>query len=107
MSTDFKSFPSLTGEEFLETCHHLDKRYCQAELGAQRLRWKLRLRTVMKQEFVLNDIPNTYVQITKVLETPDSSLDLDLSGLTLSEDDRALAADQGLMDLEESDQVVS
>lgn len=105
MSTDIRRFPSLSAEEFIETCHHLDRRYCQAELGALRLHWKLRLCTVMLPEFVLNDIPNTYVQITRVLEAP-KELDLDLSSLSLSEEEQSLVADQGLMDLEESDQVL-
>lgn len=103
---DIAHFPSLTGEDFLETCHHLDRRYCQAELGALRMRWKLRLRIVLRPEFVLNDIPNTYVQITRVLEAPpDSDLAIDFASLSLSPDEHALVADQELMDLEASDEV--
>jgi ubiquitin-like-conjugating enzyme ATG10 len=101
---DIAHFPSLTGEEFLETCHHLDRRYCQAELGALRMRWKLRLRTVLRPEFVLNDIPNTYVQVTRILEAPpDTNLEIDFASLSLSPDEQALVADQDLMELEASD----
>jgi ubiquitin-like-conjugating enzyme ATG10 len=103
---DIAHFPSLTGEEFLETCHHLDRRYCQAELGALRMRWKLRLRTVLRPEFVLNDIPNTYVQVTRILEAPpDTDLEIDFASLSLSPDEQALVADQDLMELEASDKV--
>lgn len=106
MPADFSSYPALRAEEFIEACHHLDRRYCQAELGALRMRWKLRLRTVMQPDFAIRGIPNTHVQITRVLQAP-KELDLDLSSLTLSEEEQALVADQKLMELESSDQVAN
>ncbi|KAK2072868.1 hypothetical protein P8C59_007197 [Phyllachora maydis] len=42
LSCDIKNYPFLTGDEFAEACHHLERRYCQATLGPVRKRWKLR-----------------------------------------------------------------
>lgn len=103
---DLVHFPSLSSEEFFSACHYFDMRYYQAELGSLSQHWKLRLRTVLRPEFALDGNPPTYVQITKVLEAPEE-VGIDLSSLSLSEDEQSLAADQELMDLEASDQVAS
>lgn len=67
-SSEFQNYPFLTGEEFAEACHHLDRRYCQATLGPVRRKWKLRTCNVLNTAFGLGPEYNTYVQIVRPLE---------------------------------------
>ncbi|KAK0657324.1 hypothetical protein B0T16DRAFT_316121 [Cercophora newfieldiana] len=67
-SSDFKNYPLLTGEEFAEICHHLDRRYCQATLGPLRRQWRLRVCTALNTSFSLGPEYNTYLQIVRPLE---------------------------------------
>ncbi|KAK4199144.1 hypothetical protein QBC40DRAFT_228659 [Triangularia verruculosa] len=67
-SSEFKKYPFLTGEEFAEACHHLDRRYCQATLGPVRRKWKLRTCTALNTAFGLDPEYSTYVQIVRPLE---------------------------------------
>ncbi len=68
LSSEFKNHPFLTGEEFTEVCHYLDRRYCQASLGPLRKQWKLRICTALNVAFALGPEYNTYIQITCPLE---------------------------------------
>ncbi|KAF4123430.1 ubiquitin-like-conjugating enzyme ATG10 [Geosmithia morbida] len=105
---DFASFPSLTGEEFEETCHHLDSRYRRATLGNLRSRWKLQLRTALSSNFSFFDMPRTYIEITRILDPDQQDLGLDFDALAISgkanTDDRWLAADDAMMEDEASDE---
>ncbi|VBB72143.1 Putative protein of unknown function [Podospora comata] len=67
-SSGFQNYPFLTGEEFAEACHHLDRRYCQATLGPVRRKWKLRTCNALNTAFGLGPEYNTYVQIVRPLE---------------------------------------
>uniref|UniRef100_A0A8H7TNX0 Ubiquitin-like-conjugating enzyme ATG10 n=1 Tax=Bionectria ochroleuca TaxID=29856 RepID=A0A8H7TNX0_BIOOC len=106
---EIANFPSLTGEEFLEACHHLDGAYCKAQLGSLRKRWKLRLRMAVQADFLFQDVPNSYIEITRPLDPED--LDIDLESLTISSGteergENMSGMDQEMMEIEESDQAV-
>ncbi|RDA96045.1 hypothetical protein CP533_5816 [Ophiocordyceps camponoti-saundersi (nom. inval.)] len=66
--TDIKHFPSLDRHEFSAACHHLERRYRQATLGALRSRWKLRLCTALDTIFSIDGTYATYAQIRRPLE---------------------------------------
>ncbi|KAK4451638.1 ubiquitin-like-conjugating enzyme ATG10 [Podospora aff. communis PSN243] len=68
LSSEFRNYPFLTGEEFAEVCHHLDRRYCQARLGPLRRQWKMRVCTALNTSFSLGPEYNTYLQIVRALE---------------------------------------
>lgn len=112
LSSEFRNYPLLTGEEFAEVCHHLESRYCQATLGPARRRWKLRVCSALNTTFSLGPEYSTYVQIIRPLEELD---DGDLSKIldNLSFDDRTdlaqpqpgTEADSEMMEAEEADQV--
>ncbi|KAK0632000.1 hypothetical protein B0T14DRAFT_18159 [Immersiella caudata] len=68
LSSEFRNYPFLTGEEFTEVCHHLDRRYCQAALGPLRRQWKMRVCTALNTSFSLGPEYNTYLQIVRPLE---------------------------------------
>jgi ubiquitin-like-conjugating enzyme ATG10 len=67
-SSEFRNYPFLTGEEFAEVCHHLDRRYCHATLGPLRRQWKMRVCTALNTSFSLGPEYNTYLQIVRPLE---------------------------------------
>ncbi|KKA26125.1 hypothetical protein TD95_004831 [Thielaviopsis punctulata] len=65
---DFRSFPSLSPEEFTECCHLFEALYCRASLGPLRRRWKL---TSVSALDVSGFGPGgyvTYIQISRPLE---------------------------------------
>jgi hypothetical protein len=74
-SSAFRNYPFLTGEEFAEACHHLDRRYCKATLGPLRRRWRLRVCRALNTGvagpggggFVLGPEYSTYLQIVRPL----------------------------------------
>ncbi|KAK4186454.1 hypothetical protein QBC35DRAFT_554057 [Podospora australis] len=68
LSAEFKNYPFLTGEEFAEACHYLDRKYCQATLGPVRRKWKLRACTALNTSFSLGPEYSTYIQIVRPLE---------------------------------------
>ncbi|KAK3897371.1 ubiquitin-like-conjugating enzyme ATG10 [Staphylotrichum tortipilum] len=69
LTSDFRSYPFLTGEEFAEVCHHLDRRYCHATLGPVRRQWKLRVCTALNTAtFALGPEYSTYLQIIRPLD---------------------------------------
>ncbi|KAL2199233.1 hypothetical protein P885DRAFT_67278 [Corynascus similis CBS 632.67] len=68
-SSEFRSYPYLTPEEFTEICHHLERRYCQARLGAQRRRWQLdTFRAFNTTDFTFGPEYGTYLVIRRPLE---------------------------------------
>ncbi|KAK3336475.1 hypothetical protein B0T19DRAFT_39995 [Cercophora scortea] len=65
---DFINYPFLTGEEFDEACHQLDRRYCQATLGPVRRQWKLRVCSALNTSFASGSEYSTYIQIVRPLD---------------------------------------
>jgi hypothetical protein len=105
---DIQQFPHLDKAEFSEACHHLDRRYCQAKLGALRRRWKLRLCTALDLTFSLDGGYTTYVQITRPLDADAShdELSLGLDKFSISKEEDAFAmGEQDMMDAENADEV--
>ncbi|KAL1859014.1 hypothetical protein VTK73DRAFT_7609 [Phialemonium thermophilum] len=88
-SSEFRDYPFLTGDEFAEICHELDRRYRQAALGPLRRRWKLRVCAALSTSFALGDGSGTYLQIVRPLEGElddgDLSSQLDRFSLGLGE----------------------
>ncbi|KAK4158483.1 ubiquitin-like-conjugating enzyme ATG10 [Chaetomidium leptoderma] len=118
LSSEFRSYPFLTGEEFAEVCHHLDRRYCQATLGPRRRQWKLRMHTALNTAaFTLGPDYSTYLQIIRPLdgELDDGDLSTYLDnfsfedrtttqpGLTGTGVDMDGAWDKEMMEAEEAD----
>lgn len=110
-SSEFKNYPFLTGEEFAEVCHHLDRRYCQATLGPLRRQWRLRVCTALNISFSLGPEYNTYLQIVRPLEgelddgdlsscLENFSLDSSLGGKNME-----IEADKDVMAAEDADEV--
>jgi ubiquitin-like-conjugating enzyme ATG10 len=89
LSSEFRSYPFLTGEEFAEVCHHLERRYCQATLGPVRKRWKLRVCSALNTSFSLGPEYNTYVQIVRPLDGELDDGDLSMFLDSFSFDDHA------------------
>jgi len=87
-NSDFENYPFLTGEEFAEVCHHLDRRYCQATLGPVRRQWKLRVCSALNTTFGLGPEYSTYIQIIRPLDgnLDDDELSDFLESLTLGGD---------------------
>lgn len=104
-----ENFPSLTAEEFSEACHHLDRQYCQASLGPQRARWKLRLCNALCTDFAYGGGFTTYIQIRRPLEfdLDHGDLSLDLDGFSFSDDKThvPIGGDKDMLDAEEADEV--
>lgn len=108
-----ENFPSLSPEEFTEACHHLERAYCQASLGPERRRWKLRTCTALDANFLFEGGYTTYVQIRRPLQRDldygDLSQDLDnfsFSGSTSADRDVSPSGiDQNMMDSEQADEV--
>ncbi|KAJ4271970.1 E2-like conjugating enzyme atg10 [Fusarium torreyae] len=104
-----ENFPSLSPEEFTEACHHLDRQYCQASLGPQRARWKLRLCNALCTDFAFGGGFTTYIQIRRPLEfdLDHGDLSLDLDGFAFSDEkshDVSLSGDKDMLDAEEADE---
>ncbi|KAK4168558.1 hypothetical protein QBC43DRAFT_309114 [Cladorrhinum sp. PSN259] len=110
LSSEFRNYPFLTGEEFAEVCHHLDRRYCQATLGPVRRQWKLRICSALNTSFALGPENNTYLQIIRPLEggLDDGDLSNILESLTfgkgLGRSD--LDADTSMIEAEDADEAV-
>lgn len=110
-SSEFKSYPFLTAEEFGEVCHHLDRKYCQAFLGPVRQQWRLNVLTALDTSFAFGEDYKTYLQIvrplTRELELDDGGLSDQLGGFSLENQqaENWLAGDQGMIDLEDADEV--
>ncbi|SPJ79680.1 uncharacterized protein FTOL_08071 [Fusarium torulosum] len=103
-----ENFPSLNAEEFSEACHHLDRQYCQASLGPERTRWKLRLCNALCTDFTYGGGFTTYIQIRRPLEfdLDHGDLSLDLDGFSFEEKQPhvSIAADRDMLDAEEADE---
>lgn len=68
MTSEIQNYPFLTGEEFAEACHHLERLYCRATLGPVRRRWKLRTCRALNTALSHGAEYNTYVQIIRPLD---------------------------------------
>ncbi|KAF4983266.1 hypothetical protein FZEAL_1304 [Fusarium zealandicum] len=103
-----KNFPSLNSEEFSEACHHLDRQYCQAALGTERPRWRLRVCTALCTDFSFDGDYTTYIQIRRPLQTDldhgDLSLDLDNFSFSDNSYDASIGGDKDMMETEEADE---
>jgi ubiquitin-like-conjugating enzyme ATG10 len=110
-SSEFQNYPFLTGEEFGEVCHHLDRRYCQATLGPLRRQWKLRVNTALIMAFTPAAEFSTYLQIIRPLEPdPDddhlsSALDKLSFDVTHNGETSDINADQQMIEAEAEDYV--
>ena len=105
-----ENFPSLNSEEFTEACHHLDRQYCQASLGPQRARWKLRLCNALCTDFAYGGGFTTYIQIRRPLEfdLDHEDLSLDLDGFSFSDEKShhvSMGGDKDMLEAEEADEV--
>jgi ubiquitin-like-conjugating enzyme ATG10 len=111
LASDFNNYPFLTGEEFAEVCHHLDRRYCQARLGPLRRQWRLRVCTALNMSFSLGSEYNTYLQIVRPLEgeLDDGDLSSCLESFSFGgrsgDDEMEIEADKDMMIAEEADEV--
>ena len=115
LSSEFQRYPFLTGEEFAEACHHLDRRYCQATLGPVRRQWKLRVCSALNTSFALGPEYSTYVQIVRALdgELDDGDLSSQLDRMSFGGGGGKestlmdIGADREMMAAEEADEVWS
>lgn len=111
LSSEFRNYPFLTGEEFAEVCHHLDRRYCQATLGPVRRQWKLRVCSALNTSFALGREYSTYIQIIRPLEgeLDDGNLSKFLDNLSFDEPadsaETDVEADRDMVEAEEADEV--
>lgn len=113
----YQQHPYLTQEEFAETCHLLDSRYCRATLGPLRKQWRLNVHTALNMSFAAADSDFvTYLQITRPLDenAVDDELasQLDTFGLGgrahpdhADDDDSFMEADAMMVEMEDADQV--
>lgn len=110
-SSEFENYPFLTAEEFAEACHHLDRRYIQAELGPLRRQWKLRVNTALIMAFTPAAEYSTYIQIIRPLEMDlddgnlSAALDRLSFGVTHGTEGASLDADQQMLEAEDQDEV--
>lgn len=112
-SSEFRSYPFLTPEEFAEAAHHLDRRYCQATLGPVRRQWKLRTCTALNTTaaFTLGPEYSTYLQIIRPLEEEldDGDLSSYLDSFSFGDDpsgkEIGIERDMEMVEAEEADQV--
>lgn len=106
---EFTNYPYLTGEEFAEACHHLERRYCQATLGPIRRRWKLRVCTALNTSFSLGPEYSTYIQIIRPLdgELDDGDLSSILENFSFDSPhaETDIEADRDMIMAEEADEV--
>jgi ubiquitin-like-conjugating enzyme ATG10 len=109
---DYVFYPYLADQEFVEVCHHFDRRYRQAQLGEARRRWQVDVLSAVDAQVVFAYGPEryTWLQITRPLEKPDDGdLSSCLDGFSFSEPQPSQAmdveADSEMMTTEEADQV--
>ncbi|KAK3694625.1 hypothetical protein B0T22DRAFT_507295 [Podospora appendiculata] len=109
---DFHNYPFLTGEEFDEVCHQLDRRYCQATLGPVRRQWKLRVCSALSTSFSSGSEYSTYIQIVRPLdgELDDGELSSCLENFSFDGHRNAglmdIDADREMIEAEEADESV-
>ncbi|KAL2168484.1 hypothetical protein VTG60DRAFT_7220 [Thermothelomyces hinnuleus] len=106
-SSEFRSYPYLTPEEFTEVCHHLERRYCQARLGVQRRRWMLdTFRAFNTADFTFGPEYGTYLVIRRPLDTvrDDEGLSSCMGAFSLGEETGGEDDDSEMMEAEEADQ---
>ncbi|ROW01646.1 hypothetical protein VSDG_02276 [Cytospora chrysosperma] len=107
---DFKNYPHVDPEEFAEVCHHLARRYTQANLGPIRRQWKLRVCRALDTAFVSSIDYTTYVQIIRPIEGElddgDLSRFLDNFSFGGESKDTAGTEDHEMVEAEESDLAV-
>ncbi|KAK0618393.1 hypothetical protein B0T17DRAFT_336962 [Bombardia bombarda] len=109
---EFEDYPFLTGAEFTEVCHNLDRRYCQATLGPVRRQWRLRTCSSLNTSFTPGSEYSTYIQIVRPLDGDLDDGDLssyldNFSFDTTRKDDGTLmdlGADADMIDAEEADE---
>ncbi|KAF7557659.1 hypothetical protein G7046_g5993 [Stylonectria norvegica] len=106
-----ENFPFLNQDEFSEACHHLERQYCRAALGRERVRWRLNVCTALNTEFSMDGGCTTYIQIRRPLQTDldhgDLSLALDSFSMTEGTGEEAsLMADRDMMDAEDLDEAL-
>ncbi|KAK0745932.1 hypothetical protein B0T18DRAFT_139903 [Schizothecium vesticola] len=106
MDTEFQNYPFLTGDEFAEVCHHLDRQYCQASLGPLRKQWKLRVCSAFNTTFSLGPEYSTYLQIIRPLEgeLDDGNLSAFLENLSFDAGPTGLEPDLDMMAAEDADE---
>jgi len=104
---EFKNYPYLERDEFVEVCHFLDRQYRQATLGPLRRRWKLRVCTSFATAFGIDTDYSTYVQITRPIQAvlDHGDLSYEMERFSLSEDTLAGPGDHEMMEAEEADEV--
>ncbi|CAJ2513349.1 Uu.00g014680.m01.CDS01 [Anthostomella pinea] len=102
----YERYPFLTPEEFAEACHYLDRKYCQATLGALRKEWRLHVHNALDSSYGHHDGLITFLQITRSLE--DRAVDHDLAAQlgSINLAGPTTTADQMMVELEESDKEV-
>lgn len=109
----YQAYPHLTSDEFAETCHHLESRYCRATLGPLRRRWRLHVRTALNASFDIDSDHATYLQIRRPLDHAGSAEDDELavtfgnfSVAGPAEQDGMVVADDLMAQLDDSDDAV-
>lgn len=107
MDSEFQNYPFLTGDEFAEVCHHLDRQYCQASLGPLRKQWKLRVCSAFNTTFSLGPEYSTFLQIIRPLEgeLDDGNLSAFLENFSFDAGPTGLEADVEMMAAEDADEV--
>ncbi|KAI1634363.1 hypothetical protein F4809DRAFT_651944 [Biscogniauxia mediterranea] len=113
----YRCYPYLTDEEFAETCHYLDSKYCQATLGSLRKDWRLNVHNALDTSFEAHRSLVTFLQITKPLDRSlaDQQLASQIGKLGLdyspeqgrkrysTRQRNTTSADQVMIEMEESD----
>lgn len=106
---DFKDYPYLDPEEFVEVCHEFDRRYSRATLGPVRRQWKLRICRALDLTLLSSVEYTTYVQIVRPLEgeLDDGDLSKFLDGFSFDGASKEMAGteDHEMMEAEGSDSV--
>ncbi|KAI8629284.1 hypothetical protein F5Y19DRAFT_96026 [Xylariaceae sp. FL1651] len=111
----YQCYPYLTGEEFAEVCHYLDRKYCQATLGPIRQEWRLSLHTALDTSATSHADLVTFLQITKSLEDTvvEHQLTSRLSSIVLDEPSapnqlspQGSMADDNMVEMEEADKEI-
>ncbi|KAJ1333727.1 autophagocytosis associated protein [Microdochium nivale] len=118
----YQSYPHLTPDEFAETCHYLDSKYCRATLGPFRRTWRLHVRAALGASSFFDlagagSDTATYLQITRPLTSTDSTADDDdlascLGTFSFGHDGDdgggvdAVSADDRMVEMDEADEAI-
>ncbi|KAJ9142200.1 Ubiquitin-like-conjugating enzyme ATG10 [Pleurostoma richardsiae] len=110
-ASEFQNYPFLTGEEFTEVCHHLERKYCQATLGPVRRQWRLRVCTALDTTLAFDSGYTTFIQIIRPLEGELDHGDLStfLDNFSFGEvrpEDETEVDDREMVEAEDADQEV-